>query len=85
MANEKKVDTSAEASFALLSKEACGLTVTRTNFTEKTYCPECRLKIAHIEPLLMGTRHECEGVVLTIKYCPSCRYEERSGTVPVKH
>lgn len=84
MANEKKVDQSLEASIALMEKDANGLAITRTTFTEKTYCPDCRLKIAHIQPLLMGTRHECEGVVLTIKYCPSCKYEERTGTVPDK-
>lgn len=85
MANEKKVDTSLEASIALMEKDANGLAITRTTFTEKVYCPECKLKIGNILPLMLGTRHECEGVVLTVKYCPTCRHEERTGVVPIKH
>lgn len=82
MADEKKLDLAVEAGIELFNKEANGCTVTQHRGAVKEYCPECRLKIANILPLMCVVEFQCEGVELKIRYCPTCRHEQRTGKLP---
>lgn len=82
MPENKKDALSDAASLELFNKEANGCTVTRRNGAVKEYCPECKLKIGNILPLMCVVEFQCEGVELKIRYCPTCRYEERAGKLP---